>query len=95
MGKAHNGHRYRQAVAVQRRKRLPCSICCRPIDYSLPANHADAYSLEHKVPVSLGGSLLDSRNHDSAHRRCNSAKGNRAAARIVNPEPATITTREW
>ncbi|MFF2475095.1 HNH endonuclease [Streptomyces sp. NPDC058066] len=40
-----------------------------------------AFTLDHLVPLSLGGDLLDPANARSAHRRCNSARGNRATVK--------------
>ena len=57
--------------------RLPCAICGRPIDYSLPAGHPMSFEVDEIVPVSLGGSELDWRNLQPAHRICNERKGNR------------------
>lgn len=56
---------------------LPCAICHKPIDYSLPAGHPMSYELDEIVPVSRyreGGyasaqqAALDLGNVQPAHR---------------------------
>lgn len=74
---------------------LPCALCGRPIDYSLPPGNPMAYELDEIVPVSRGGSPFDPSNVQPAHRLCNQQKGNR----LGNPHPAgsgrIATSREW
>ncbi|MYS47549.1 HNH endonuclease [Streptomyces sp. SID5998] len=83
-GNPRNGRRYRRLCAEQRALLLPCWWCGQPIRYDItgPAagRHPDAFTLDHANPLSLGGSLLDPANARSAHRRCNSARGNRTDA---------------
>lgn len=55
---------------------LPCALCGKPIDYSLPPGHPLCYELDEIVPVSLGGDPLDPDNVQPAHRICNQRKGN-------------------
>ncbi|MEV0470229.1 HNH endonuclease [Streptomyces prunicolor] len=68
----------------QRSLLLPCWWCGGPIRYDItgrPAQrHRDAFTLDHALPLSKGGDLLDPANARSAHRRCNSARGNRTDA---------------
>ena len=73
-----NGRRYRRLVAAQKALGLPCWRC----GYDIPPDvdgqrHPLAFTLDHYVPLSRGGSLLDPANARSAHRKCNSARGNR------------------
>lgn len=81
MANPRNGRPYRRFCAQQRALRLPCWLCGEPIRYDItgrPAGrHPDAFTLDHIVPISRGGRLLDPANARSAHRRCNSARGNR------------------
>jgi 5-methylcytosine-specific restriction endonuclease McrA len=77
-----NGRPYRRLVAAQKALGLPCWIC----GHNIPANvdgrrHPLAFTLDHEMPLSKGGSLLDPANARSAHRRCNSSRGNRATTR--------------
>ncbi|WP_309095297.1 HNH endonuclease, partial [Streptomyces sp.] len=50
-----------------------------------------AFTLDHAIPLSLGGDLLDPANARSAHRRCNSARGNR----ITQTLPQARASRRW
>lgn len=54
---------------------LPCALCGKPIDYSLPPGHPMSYELDEAVPLALGGDPLDPRNVQPAHRICNERKG--------------------
>lgn len=56
---------------------LPCALCGKAIDYSLPSGHPMSYELDEIVPVSKGGSPYDPNNVQPAHRICNQRKGNR------------------
>ncbi|MFE6305024.1 HNH endonuclease [Nocardiopsis sp. NPDC057823] len=69
-----------------------CWLCGRPIDMVLTAadpNHREAWTLDHRVPLSRGGDPLDPANAREAHRRCNSARGNR------EPRPRPNASRRW
>lgn len=79
-----NGRPYRTLCKKQRALLLPCWWCGEPIRYDitgpLAQRHRDAFTLDHAEPLSKGGELLDPENARSAHRRCNSARGNRTDA---------------
>ncbi|MGW4050808.1 HNH endonuclease [Streptomyces sp. NPDC004779] len=79
-----NGRPYRDLCVWQRALGLPCWICGREINYRLRGLDAQrsrwAFTLDHLVPLSRGGDLLDRANARSAHRRCNSSRGNRTGA---------------
>lgn len=72
-----NGRPYRRLCATVRAQGDPCWWCGHDIDRTLPATDAWSWTLDHALPLSRGGSLLDPANARSAHRRCNSARGNR------------------
>lgn len=80
-GNPRNGRPYRRLCTRQRALGLPCWWCGHAIDYSLTGTDAQrspwAFTLDHAQPISRGGDLLDPANARSAHRRCNSARGNR------------------
>jgi 5-methylcytosine-specific restriction endonuclease McrA len=84
-----NGRRYRRLVAQVRAQGGPCWICGHNIDPGLDARHPLSFTLDHVVPLSRGGDLLDPANARAAHRRCNSARGNR-----TTPRPLTAS-RRW
>lgn len=82
-GNPRNGRRYRTLCKEQRALGLPCWWCGQDIRYDitgpLASRHRWAFTLDHLVPLSRGGDLLDPANARSAHRYCNSARGNRTA----------------
>ncbi|WP_371674455.1 HNH endonuclease [Streptomyces sp. NBC_00289] len=72
---------------------MPCWLCGHNIDPRLDPRHPMSWTLDHLVPLSRGGDLLDPANARPAHRRCNSSKGNRAMATPqVAPQRAS---RRW
>lgn len=80
-----NGRPYRRLCEQQRALGLPCWWCGQDIDYTLTGSDAQrspfAFTLDHALPLTRGGDLIDPANARSAHRRCNSARGNRTDAR--------------
>ncbi|MBL3669064.1 HNH endonuclease [Streptomyces sp. M2CJ-2] len=92
-GNPRNGRPYRRLTIQQRALLMPCWICGREIDYSLTGYAAQrsswAFTLDHATPLSRGGDLLDPANARSAHRRCNSARGNRTT------QPQARASRRW
>lgn len=88
-GNPRNGRSYRRLCAWLSDQRLPCWLCGHNIGYDLDARHPMSFTLDHLVPLSRGGSLLDPANARSAHRRCNSSRGNRT-------EPKRLAgSRRW
>lgn len=92
-GNPRNGRRYRRLCDAQRAMHLPCWVCGSDIDYSIRGLAAQrspwAFTLDHAMPLSRGGDLHDPANARSAHRRCNSARGNRTVVRQAR------TSRRW
>ncbi|MEU5133426.1 HNH endonuclease [Streptomyces californicus] len=88
-GNPRNGRPYRRLVAAVKAQGDPCARCGHNIDPTLDARHPLSFTLDHVVPLSRGGDLLDPANARSMHRRCNSARGNR-----MGPQPLK-TTRRW
>lgn len=74
---------------------LPCALCGRPIDYSLPPGHPMSYELDEIVPVSRGGSPLDPSNVQPAHRICNQRKGDGSARRGAPPPSGLPPSQDW
>ncbi|MER6431581.1 MULTISPECIES: HNH endonuclease [unclassified Streptomyces] len=91
-GNPRNGRPYRRLVARQKALGLPCWLCGHDIPAGLDARHPLSFTLDHLVPLSRGGSLLDPANARSAHRRCNSARGNRTTQPKAAPQRAS---RRW
>lgn len=76
-GNPRNGRPYRRLVAALKAAGGPCWLCGHAIDPRLTEKHPLSFTLDHLVPLSRGGELLDPANARAAHRRCNSARGNR------------------
>lgn len=53
-----------------------CWICGGSVRYDLGPRHPLAPSVDHLVPLSLGGHPLDPQNAELAHYGCNSRRGN-------------------
>lgn len=89
-----NGTRRNKLRARVKELGLPCAICGKPIDYSLPARDPMAYELDEIIPVSRGGDPLDPTNVQPAHRCCNLAKSNKV---VINRQVknAFPTSRKW
>lgn len=53
-----------------------CWLDGKPIDYSLPRQHPEAFNLDHAYPVSTHPELAeDPANFRPAHRHCNEERG--------------------
>lgn len=60
-------------------RKLPCWLDGQPIDYTLPKDHPDSFSVDHFHPVSTHPEHAeDPANLKASHRHCNLARGNRA-----------------
>ncbi|QIS16485.1 HNH endonuclease [Nocardia arthritidis] len=82
---------YRRAKDKLRRQSQICHLCGGVIDLKLSTeypNHPDAWTADHITPRSRGGHLLGEMK--AAHRRCNSARGNRPPEQVQLP-----TSRVW
>lgn len=54
----------------------PCWLDGKPIDYDLPSDHPDAWSLDHAIPVSVQPELAeDPANFRPSHLDCNKRRG--------------------
>jgi 5-methylcytosine-specific restriction endonuclease McrA len=78
---ARNDPAYRRARVEYRKhaasNQLPCWLDGKPIDYELPPEHPDAWSLDHAIPVSQRPDLAgDPSNFRSSHLACNKRRGN-------------------
>lgn len=54
-----------------------CHLCHRPVDKTLSGRDPFGPTVDHRIPRSQGGPLLDRSNLALAHLRCNAAKKNR------------------
>lgn len=68
-------------MAIFERDGWTCQLCWLPLDRALAGSgtHPFEPTIDHVAPLSLGGTN-DSANYQSAHRVCNSRKGNRVEA---------------
>lgn len=73
-----SGHRWRQLVTSLRKPGAVCALCGHEIDITLKWPHKYSFTVEHVVPRSRGGDVVDARNAAPAHLTCNSSRGNRA-----------------
>ena len=88
-----NGHRRRKLRERVKSLGMPCALCGKPIDYSLPPMHPMSYELDEIVPVSRGGDPLDFDNVQATHRICNERKG---AGRKSGPKGSPLPqSRDW
>ncbi len=80
---------------------LPCHICGRPIDYSLPAGDPMSFELDELVPVSRlppearRAAACDPANVAPAHRICNERRGNRMPGDPGARGLPVRRSREW
>jgi 5-methylcytosine-specific restriction endonuclease McrA len=88
--KPWNGRPYRRATAEVRRRGDPCWICGHNIDLTLDPRHPMSFTVDHVIPLTRGGDLLDPANLRACHRACNSQRGNRMTQR-----PQERASRRW
>lgn len=80
-------------------KQESCAWCGKPIDYTLPAGHPDAFELDEIVSRWKGGSPIDPKNVQPMHRHCNQEKyqQERAAQEAKKQEAPSLpkASRAW
>jgi len=96
MSKKRDSQLYRTNRSILKREvqqtGRPCEYCLSPIDLSAPMGTPLAFTADHVIPVSAGGSdRLD--NLVPAHFKCNVAKGNKVAVQV--PKKVSKATRHW
>ncbi|MFI9537467.1 HNH endonuclease [Nocardia fusca] len=65
------------ARSLKLRRAQPCFICRQPIDYRLPHDDPEAFTVEHIKPRSTHPHLeLEPSNCAPAHASCNKSRGN-------------------
>ena len=96
-----NGNLYRKNRAWLRAQGLPCALCGKPIDYSLPGGTPWSFEVDHIDPCAKGGALFDRANLQPAHRYCNELKSDktgrdRKPGRAGGERPSVCeTSRDW
>lgn len=79
-----SGNRRSQELAARvYAEETNCGICGDHVDQTLHYNDRMARSVDHIVPVSLGGAVWDRANVRLAHRSCNSRAGNALQGQVV------------
>jgi 5-methylcytosine-specific restriction endonuclease McrA len=53
-----------------------CYLCSERIHYGLRPRHTLSPTVDHLIPLSLGGALMDLNNWRLAHYGCNADRGN-------------------
>lgn len=65
----------RRVAARLRREARVCALCGLPIDPELKSPHPFSFTVDHIIPLSMGGAVADPTNMRAAHRICNSKRG--------------------
>jgi 5-methylcytosine-specific restriction endonuclease McrA len=92
-GAANSRHtaRFKRLARELRARGDACWLCGDPIDYTLPADHDWAFSVDHIKPWSLAPELReDPANLAAAHSLCNKRRGNGPA-----PLGLGLRSRAW
>lgn len=76
LGRGTQAYRQLSLLICTPRPNARCWLCGELVEYGLRARHPKGPSLDHVVPLSRGGSLLDPVNARLAHYGCNSDRGN-------------------
>ena len=71
---------------IYKRDGWQCQICLKPIDPSLRFPNPKCASIDHIIPVSMGGTNRPE-NLQASHLRCNVSLGNRKASSVLRPAP--------
>jgi 5-methylcytosine-specific restriction endonuclease McrA len=88
---ARRTKRQKRQAAELRARHDPCWLCGQPIDYTLPADHDWAFSVDHIKPWSTHPELReDPGNLAAAHSLCNKRRGNKPP-----PLGLGLLSRNW
>ena len=77
------GRPYRRLWQLVVRPGTSCWICGQPIRWGLRRNHPAGPSLDHVIPLDLGGDPLHPDNARPAHHGCNARRGAALAAAVM------------
>ncbi len=69
------GRPRRAAVAAVKARGDACWLCGGLIDYALHWNDRMSFTVDERIPRSLGGSTTDPTNLFACHRACNASRG--------------------
>lgn len=88
-----------QRTALDRNRRkifasqTVCALCGRPVDMSLRYPDPMSKTVDHIIPIALGGHPSDLSNLQLAHLSCNLAKSDRLEAAPSVARPKAISNR--
>ena len=68
----HSAEHKRQLAEIKRTRPQPCALCGGLIDYLAKSPHPDSPSVEHLIPVTMGGA---NGPIAAAHLGCNRTQG--------------------
>lgn len=83
------GRPYRRAKAQVRATESVCWLCGGAIDKALRFPHPWSFSVDHVIPVEMGGAQNDRNNMRAAHLRHNQERG------MGKAKPPTRQSRQW
>lgn len=72
-----------------------CALCGQPLDHTAPPRTRWSASVDHIVPRSLGGSILDPKNLRPVHYGCNSRRGNGQPRHRKRIQDEALASRLW
>lgn len=96
MGRRANWKYQDKAQALRRQvasRGLPCWLCGKPIDLSLPYTHPMSFTADHVHQLKDGGNIHGQLR--PAHRSCNSKRGNLRERPARFECGAVETSRTW
>jgi 5-methylcytosine-specific restriction endonuclease McrA len=91
MSGVRSTHRWQLLCRSLIPRAILCAICHRPLVHGAPARSRYSPSVDHIVPISLGGDPFDRANLRVVHYGCNASRGNGRRGRRT---PQT-TSRGW
>lgn len=80
------GRPYRRQAERLRATSGVCHLCGGAIDPELRSPHPMSFSVDHIVPLSMGGDLHDPANLAPAHRLCNMKRGTGGRVTTAHPD---------
>lgn len=83
---------YEKAKKIIYGSQSVCAICGRPVNFDLKFPNPWSATLDHIIPISKGGSVVDIENLQLAHLQCNRMKASRLPTSA--PKKQTLTNRD-
>ena len=72
-----------------------CAICGGFVDKTIKSPDPMSPSVDHIIPIALGGHPSDMSNLQLTHRACNRAKGTKILTEKVVKQNAFIQSKDW